>query len=65
METRDEVAARYLAVRHAIPPIEWPMYAGDVAAVLALKRSRRDVDPRLAVRTARTADELLAASAVV
>jgi len=40
MELRDEVAARYLAVRHAIPPIEWPVYAGDVAAILALKRQR-------------------------
>lgn len=41
MELRDEVAARYLAVRHAIPPIEWPVYAGDVAAILDLKRRRR------------------------
>ena len=40
MELRDEVAASYLAVRHDIPPIEWPVYAGDVAAVLALKRRR-------------------------
>ena len=38
MELRDEVAARYLAVRHAIPPIEWPVYAGDVAAILESKR---------------------------
>lgn len=41
MELRDEVAARYLAVRHAIPPVEWPVYAGDVAAILDLKRHRR------------------------
>ena len=41
MELRDEVAARYLAVRHAIPPIEWPVYAGDVAAILDLKRRRQ------------------------
>jgi quinolinate synthase len=41
MELRDEVADRYLAVRHAIPPIEWPVYAGDVAAILDLKRRRR------------------------
>jgi quinolinate synthase len=41
MELRDEVASRYLAVRHAIPPIEWPVYAGDVAAILDLKRSLR------------------------
>jgi len=40
MELRDEVAARYVAVRHAIPPVEWPVYAGDVAAILALKRQR-------------------------
>jgi quinolinate synthase len=41
MELRDEVAARYLAVRHAIPPVEWPVYAGDVAAILEEKRRRR------------------------
>lgn len=41
METRDEAAARYLAVRHAIPPIEWPVYAFDVAAIIELKRRRR------------------------
>lgn len=41
MENRDEVAARYLAVRHAIPPIEWPAYAADVGAILELKRRRR------------------------
>lgn len=40
MDMRDEVAARYLAVRHAIPPIEWPVYSSDVAAILRLKRSR-------------------------
>lgn len=43
MELRDEVAARYLAVRHVIPPIEWPVYAGDVAAILDLKRRLRAV----------------------
>jgi len=43
MDMRDEVAARYLAVRHAIPPIEWPVYAGDVAAILELKRRLRAV----------------------
>ena len=41
MDKHDEVADRYLAVRHAIPPIEWPVYAGDVAAILELKRKRR------------------------
>ena len=41
MELRDEVAARYLAVRHAVPPIEWPVYAGDVAAILDRKRAVR------------------------
>lgn len=41
METVDEVASRYLAVRHVIPPIEWPVYAADVAAILDLKRTRR------------------------
>jgi quinolinate synthase len=43
MELSDEVAARYLAVRHAVPPIEWPVYAGDVAAILDLKRRLRAV----------------------
>jgi quinolinate synthase len=41
MDLRDEVAARYLAVRHAIPPIEWPVYAGDVAEILDRKRRMR------------------------
>ena len=41
MDVRDEAAARYLAVRHAIPPVEWSVYAGDVAAILELKRMRR------------------------
>jgi len=41
MDVRDEVADRYQAVRHAIPPIEWPVYAADVAAILELKRRRR------------------------
>jgi len=43
MELRDEVAARYLAVHHAIPPIEWPVFAEDVAAILEAKRRRRAV----------------------
>jgi len=43
MELSDEVAARYLAVRHAVPPIEWPVYSGDVAAILDLKRRLRAV----------------------
>jgi quinolinate synthase len=29
------------AVRHAIPPIEWPVFADDVDAILALKSARR------------------------
>jgi quinolinate synthase len=41
MDLRDEVAARYLAVRHAIPPIEWPVYAGDVAEILDRTRRMR------------------------
>ena len=43
MEPPDDLTARYLAVRHAIPPIEWPVYAGDVAAILELKRNLRAV----------------------
>jgi quinolinate synthase len=41
MELPDEVASRYLAVRHAIPPVEWPVYASDVGAILTLKREHR------------------------
>jgi quinolinate synthase len=41
MELRDEVAARYLAVRNDVPPIEWPVYAADVAAILEGKRRLR------------------------
>ena len=41
MDLHDEVALRYLAVRHAIPPIEWPVYAGDVAEILDRKRRMR------------------------
>ncbi len=43
MKPSDELAARYLAVRHAIPPIEWPVYADDVAAILELKSRLRAV----------------------
>lgn len=35
MELLDQAADRYLAVRHVIPPVEWPVLAGDVAAILA------------------------------
>jgi len=40
MPTQEEVAERYLTVRHAVPPIEWPVYADDVGAILELKRAR-------------------------
>jgi len=35
--------ALYHRVRHVIPAIEWPMFADDIAAILALKRRRRAV----------------------
>jgi quinolinate synthase len=33
----------YARVRHLIPPIEWPVFADDIAAILALKRRRNAV----------------------
>ncbi len=33
----------YERVRHVIPPVEWPFFAGDVDAILALKRRRNAV----------------------
>lgn len=36
-------AALYDRVRRVIPPIEWPVFEGDIAAILALKRDRNAV----------------------
>ncbi len=36
-------AALYDRVKHVIPPIEWPVFAGDVEAILDLKRQRNAV----------------------
>src|SRR6202020_3062430 len=33
----------YAKVRHAIPPIEWPAFADDIDAIIALKKSRNAV----------------------
>ncbi len=33
----------YAKVRHAIPPIEWPAFADDIDAIVALKKSRTAV----------------------
>ena len=33
----------YAKVRHAIPAIEWPFYAGDIDAIMTLKRDRNAV----------------------
>jgi quinolinate synthase len=33
----------YAKVQHAIPPIEWPAFADDIDAIIALKRSRNAV----------------------
>ena len=38
-----DTAALYSRVRHAIPPIEWPVFADDIEAILALKRQRNAV----------------------
>ncbi len=35
--------ALYERVRHVIPPMEWPVFADDVEAILALKRERHAV----------------------
>jgi len=36
-------AALYERVRHRIPPVEWPLFAEDIAAIRALKRERNAV----------------------
>src|SRR5258707_1270642 len=36
-------AALYERVRRVIPPIEWPVFAADIEAILALKRTRNAV----------------------
>src|SRR3954467_13421646 len=33
----------YAKVRHAIPAVEWPAFAGDIEAILALKKTRNAV----------------------
>src|SRR5436305_14126544 len=33
----------YAKVRHVVPAIEWPAFAGDIEAILALKRDRNAV----------------------
>ncbi|RVB59315.1 quinolinate synthase NadA, partial [Mesorhizobium sp. M7A.F.Ca.CA.004.06.1.1] len=35
----------YERVRRVIPPVEWPAFAGDIEAILALKRERNAVVP--------------------
>jgi len=36
-------APLYERVRHVIPPVEWPLFADDIDAILALKRQRNAV----------------------
>ncbi|CAH2605593.1 Quinolinate synthase A 2 (plasmid) [Rhodovastum atsumiense] len=36
-------AALYQRVKRVIPPFEWPVFAGDIAAILQLKQERRAV----------------------
>ena len=36
-------ASLYDRVRHVIPPVEWPIYAEDIDAILALKRERNAI----------------------
>ncbi|MBV8091844.1 MAG: quinolinate synthase NadA [Acetobacteraceae bacterium] len=42
-EAFTRTAPLYERVRHVIPPIEWPFFADDVEAILALKRQRNAV----------------------
>jgi quinolinate synthase len=42
METMP-LPALYHRVRHHVPAVEWPAYAGDIAAILRLKRERNAV----------------------
>jgi quinolinate synthase len=39
----DRTDELYAKVRHAIPEIEWPVMAGDIEAILALKKARHAV----------------------
>ncbi|WP_373855740.1 quinolinate synthase NadA [Acidisphaera rubrifaciens] len=39
-EVLDRVQPVYARLRHAIPPLEWPVFAEDVDAILRLKRER-------------------------
>src|SRR5471032_2583899 len=39
----DRTAPLYARVKAVIPPIEWPVFAGDIDAILALKRERNAV----------------------
>src|SRR5579864_9479053 len=39
----DRTAPLYDRVRRVIPPIEWPVFAGDIDAILRLKRARNAV----------------------
>jgi quinolinate synthase len=42
-QTLDRTAPLYARVRHVIPPMEWPVFADDIDAILALKRRRNAV----------------------
>ncbi len=42
-DASDHADALYERVRHVIPPVEWPALAGDIAAILELKRRRNAV----------------------
>jgi quinolinate synthase len=43
MEEPMDTALLYERVKAVIPPIEWPVFAGDIEAILALKRARNAV----------------------
>lgn len=42
-ESRARTAALYERVKAVVPPIEWPFFARDIDAILALKRARNAV----------------------
>jgi quinolinate synthase len=42
-QSLDRTAPLYARVQHVIPPMEWPVFAEDIHAILALKRRRNAV----------------------
>ena len=49
----DRTAPLYDRVKTLIPPIEWPVFADDIEAILRLKRRARRGDPGAQLHDAR------------